>query len=265
MAEGQQHQAQPPAEGGGAGTAAVKRAAPNALTSARGKLAKAQQEQLDADARMQEVNERVQTRSAGVVKGLRKERFNKLYQTAWTKVQVAMRERLCEESTRIATRKELDDLLAGRRPPGSITYLFRWCLKRSADPIEEMLIIECVLKSNREVDAVTLPTFEQLEGELFLEYGGVRTVFNELVSIRTLVNYAYRSEDGAQGNALTDDQLSLLCNDVLMHLTQDVIQMCEVLTQSSSQEFVYIPNLYYQMILSQTRTIKAQSLLHPHH
>jgi hypothetical protein len=231
---------------------AGKRPAAHPLTTARGKFAKAHQEQLEIEARLQESFEVLQTRAAGIVKALRKGITNKAYQAAWTRMQMALRDRLCEGSTRLVTRKEIDDLLAGVRPPGSTTYLFRWALKRATAPIEEMLVIECTLYSTRTEDTEHVPCYDDLTGQLYLEYHGQRIRFNELPSLRIFLTYV----EAPEVDTLSDDQLTTLCNDFLLHLTQDVIRMTQVLVEAASQEFT-LTNIYYQWILSDIRNVQV--------
>lgn len=260
MAEGQ-----PASAPAAAAAVAPKRAATNPLVAARGKFAKAQQEQVDAEARLQETNEVMQIRAAAIVKAMRKELLDKRYQSAWTKMQIVLRDRLCESSTRLGTKKELDDLLAGLRPPGSTTYLFRWALKQAVAPNDEMVVIECLLQLvlPPDADADYIPTMNDLNGAMYLEYKGQRSRFNELPSLRLFMTYVYNGSE-AEADALSDDHLYTLCNDFLMHLTQDVIKMAQILDETylPPKSFPLPFHLYYQWVLSDIRTLKVPALFH---
>lgn len=252
MAEGQPA----PAPGG------TKRPAPAVpLAVARAKFSKAQQEQQDAEARLQESQETLQTRAAGLIKALRKGMINKAYQNAWTKMQTTFRDKLWETSTRIGTRKELEDLIRDARPPGSHTYLFRWALKKGNAPIEEMLVIECALHSTRTADTEHAPGYEDLAGTIYLEYHGQRTELNGFDALRTF--FTYVGTDADQVAELSDEQLIALYNDCLVHVAQDVVKMAQVLIEASFQEFPPL-HIYYQVILSDVRASRLESLFSVH-
>lgn len=231
--------------------AQAKRPPPNPLVVARSKFAKARDEQAEAEAHLQQTNEDMQTRAADIVKALRKELVDKQYQSALVKINLLLRERTCPTSCRLGTRSELDDLLAGRRPLGAGTYLFRWAFKQTAATAEDILIVECAMK-------VVNPAGGELTSEIIMEQHGERYCFNQPDTLRHFISYVYGT-GAAEGDAMNDTQLAALCNSFLLALTEDVIKMAEILNASymPPNSFPNDCNLYYQWILSHMLPPKA--------
>lgn len=253
MAEGQPPGGPPPSLAGKQPMSAVaaaqaKRPPPNPLVVARSKFVKAREEQAEAESHLQQTNEAMQTRAADIVKALRKELVDKQYQSALVKINLLLRERTCPTSCRLGTRSELDDLLAGRRPLGAGTYLFRWAFKQTAATAEDILIVECAMQA----------AGTELTSEIIMEQHGERYRFNQPDTLRHFISYVYATGSD-EGEDMNDAQLGALCNCFLLALTEDVIKMAEILNTSymPPNSFPSECNLYYQWILSHMSPPKA--------
>jgi hypothetical protein len=206
-------------------------AAPEAppIERAVGQYKKAHDAQLAAEAALQEANEKVSTQAAEVIKARWKPVISKAYQSALTRSRVFFRDRFYAPSTRIAQKREIEDMMARRRPAGARNYLFRFAIKQAQAPVQDMLVLECAL------EPATTPN--EATSTMWMEYRGQRMLFNKVSTLRAFATYLMAEEGAA---ALSKDALRTLCNDTLFHLTHLMVDYAQYLNKH-----YFPPNSFY--------------------
>jgi hypothetical protein len=220
----------------------AKRPPPDPLERATAQYEKAHDAQLMAEAALQEANEKANTSAAEVIKARWKPLMAKPYQSALTRSRLFFRDRMWPASTRLGYKQELTDMLAGTRPAGARTYLFRFALKQAQAPPQDMVVFECALRC-----PVAGGGYSDVISEIFMEYRGERRLFTELATQRSFMTYLW--PEGA--NTVSTDAMRSVCNDTLLQLTTHMVDLAKYQNRHyfPPNAFVDDYNYYYTWVL----------------